>query len=314
MIKKLFTFWIILRAFSGCLESERISFVFVGDVMLAGQAGRIMQNTGNLRYPFERVTPVLTKAEIAFGNLECVLTGDRVTPNIRQGPERRFYFKTPPKMAESLVFAGFDVISLANNHTLDGGRKGLLDTIMTLDQLGIKYVGAGKNAKEAYALKVLEVKNRKVGFLAWTDVINIPGAEAGEDKPGIAYLKGREDIILRLIQEGRKKVDILIISVHWGVEGSTVPTLRQKTLARKWIEAGADIIIGHHPHRIQPVEIYKGKLIAYSLGNFVFDSPSPASRKTIILWVEVDEKNRISYKKIPCYITNAQPRLVSVKK
>jgi poly-gamma-glutamate synthesis protein (capsule biosynthesis protein) len=307
-MKKFFAFLFVIFALMGIFsvkanEKQKLSFAFVGDILLAGQAGRIMQATGNLNYPFEKVASVLSKADITFGNLECALTGNEVTRNVHQGANKWFCFKTPPKMGKSLVFAGFDIVSLANNHSMNGGEKGMIETIETLNKSGIKYVGGGRNYEEAHALKIIEAKGLKIGFLAYAA---IGGPAATKNRPGIAWPNN----IYNEVSAAKSKVDILIVSLHWGIEGTNQPTEEQRKFAKKLIDAGADIIIGHHPHRLQPVEIYKGKIIAYSLGNFVFDNPRPASCQTVILWVEVDGQKNITYKKIPCYIKNAQPQLV----
>lgn len=285
-------------------EEGVLKMTFVGDILLAGQAGRIIQETDRIEYPFEKVVSVLSRADITFGNLECALTGNIVTRNVRQGPNKWFCFKTPPKMGKALVYGGFDIVTLANNHSMNGGERGLKDTIETLNELAIEYIGAGQNYEEAHELKITEAKGFKIGFLGYSD---LGYASATKTKPGIAKVSLD---ILNEITEAKNRVDILIISLHWGIEGSTEPTERQRKLAQQIIDAGADLIIGHHPHVLQPIEKYKGKLIAYSLGNFVFDNPRLICCKTIILWVEIDKDKKISYKKIPCRIKNAQPVLV----
>ena len=292
-------------AFVISARAETLSFAFVGDILLAGQAGRIMVSQNNINYPFAKA-PQLKKADITFGNLECVLYGTVVRRNVRSGKNLGFMFTTPPKLGKSLVSAGFDIVSLANNHALDGGKTGLLSTIKTLDELGVIHAGAGKNRKEAYELKVIGSKGMKIGFLAFADLCNFSHCEATDGGAGIAMIKNGLAEALDLIERSRQKVDLLIVSVHWGIERQTLPSVRQKMLAKKIIDAGADMIIGHHPHVLQPVEVYKGKIIAYSLGNFVFDNPKPVQRKTMILWVDYNA-GKLTYKKIPCTIINAQP-------
>lgn len=289
---------------------ESIAFAFVGDIMLAGRVGRKIQQTGNYGYPFDHVKHIFQQADIVFGNLEVVFSGQIITQN-RRVPGKGYVFKVPPSFGQALAAGRFTMISLANNHALDAGRKGLLDTLNALDRYGIRYVGAGRNFFSAYAMKTIEIKGRKIGFLAFTDLINKRGGRPTMTKPGVALLKGKEKFALELIRTAAAKADLLVVSVHWGIEGTTRPSWRQKQWARKFIEAGADMVIGHHPHRVQPVEVYKGKIIAYSLGNFVFDSPGHGSRKSTILLVALCNHKDLRFTKLPVFIAKAQPRLQS---
>lgn len=244
---------------------------------------------------------ILEKADITFGNLECALTGSIITRNVRQNNKKWFCFKVPPKYGQALICAGFDIVSLANNHTMDGGTKGIIETIDTLSKLGIIHVGGGRNFQEAHTLRIFEIENFKIGFLAYTA---IGGPPATKNQAGIAKLN---ENIFNEVATAKEKVDLLVVSLHWGIEGSTKPTDDQKKIARKLVEAGTDLLIGHHPHVLQPIEKYKDKLIVYSLGNFVFDNPRPICCETMILWVEVDKNKNIDHKEILCKIKNAQP-------
>jgi poly-gamma-glutamate synthesis protein (capsule biosynthesis protein) len=215
-----------------------------------------------------------------------------------------FVFKTLPRFSQALVDGGIDIVSMANNHSLNGGRSGLLDTMNALDQVNVKFIGAGRNVSEYRQPKIIEAKGRKVGYLAYTD---IGGAEATKTQPGVAILKDNVDRCLKEISVLKTKVDIVVVVLHWGIEGTTSPSTRQKTLARKFIDAGADLIIGAHPHRLQPVEQYRGKTIAYSLGNFVFDNPSTGSCRTGILEIKIGPNGHQIYKIIPCIIKVPRP-------
>jgi len=300
--------WVLLtsNAFSQEIQNQKISLAFVGDILLAGQAGRIMQTQGT-SYPFAKVAPILKESDLAFGNLECALTGNTITRNVPIDGKKLFIFKTPPRFGKALVDGGIDIVSLANNHAMNGGKPGLIETMKTLKELGIIYVGAGSNLQEARSCRILEVKGRKIGFLAYADI----GGPAATSQPGIAVLKDTLSQVLEEVKTAKRKVDFLIVSFHWGIEGSTKPSARQKSVAQKVIDVGADIVIGHHPHVLHPVETYKGKTIAYSLGNFVFDNPRPICCKTMILWVDwnpiTGNQNIIQ---MPCYIRSSQPEPV----
>lgn len=298
---------VILHCFFICLPLKaEVSLAFVGDILLAGQAGFLMKKYGTT-YPFEKTAPILKKADLAFGNLECALTGEVITHNVPLNKKRTlFIFKVPPKYGQALVDGGIDVVSLANNHSMNGGKKGLIEMMDTLKKLGIVYVGAGRNYQESRSLRIIETKGVRVGFLAYSD---LNPTIATKNQPGIASAKNL-NLVLEEVKTARKKVDILVVSFHWGIEGSSEPTIRQKDVAHSVVDAGADIVIGHHPHVLQPIEIYKEKTIAYSLGNFVFDNPRPIYCKTMILVVVIkDGKQKIE--QIPCFIKNAQPTIIS---
>uniref|UniRef100_A0A7C4R5T0 CapA family protein n=1 Tax=candidate division CPR3 bacterium TaxID=2268181 RepID=A0A7C4R5T0_UNCC3 len=288
-------------------EPEEIHMIFVGDILLARRPGYTMRDTGNINYPFEKVKEKLSSADLTFGNMEGCFTGNVVTGNVKGKNGTWYCFRSPAKFAQSLTYAGFDVVSLANNHSMNGGQKGILDTIQTLDELGVVHVGAGKNITEAEACKITTVKGLKIGFLARTS-IGVEG-KAGENTPGIAVL---DENIFKAVSDCDKKSDILITTFHWGNEQEKTPNQSQKKYVYRLIDAGVDIIIGHHPHVLQPVEIYKGKVIAYSLGNFVFDNPKESWRTSMILEVFIDSKTKDQrVNKIPVMINNTRPEIIS---
>ena len=310
MRTRLIAFCLSLLALPACAVAEQpanetLRLVFVGDVLLAGQAGRIMQRQGTA-YPLAKVSSILRGADVAFCNLECALTGKRVTSNsnVRQGKRKLFIFKTPAKLGQALVDGGIDVVSLANNHAMNGGQAGLLETMRALDRLSVVFTGAGRNLKQARSSRALKAKGYTIAFLAYTDV---GGPGATKRDPGLALLRTGLPTVLKEIKAARRRADVVVVSYHWGVERRTKPSARQQAIARQSIDAGADLVIGHHPHVLQPVMVYKGKTIAYSLGNFVFDSPRPISCRTAILQVEIDADGKQKIEQIPCRIKNAQP-------
>lgn len=284
-------------------QRDSITLDFVGDILLAGRCGHQMLQYGTA-YPLEKVAPILKQADLACGNLECALTGNVITRNVRVGNRKCFVFKTLPRFSQALVDGGIDIVTLANNHSLNGGKSGLADTMNTLDKVGVKWFGAGRKTPEHRYPRIIEVKSRKIGFLGYTD---IGGSPATTNQPGVAILKNQENLVCQEISCLRRKVDIVIVVLHWGIEGTTSTSARQKTLARKFIDAGADLVIGHHPHRLQPIEQYHGKTIAYSLGNFVFDNPSAGSCRTGILEIKIDSSGKQTYRLIPCTIHIPRP-------
>jgi poly-gamma-glutamate synthesis protein (capsule biosynthesis protein) len=303
----LLLFWVYILAmgslFASQVQKETINLAFVGDVMLARNVGKKIMSFGT-SYPFAKTKDILAAADIAFANLEGVLSGTKVT-----GSSRAFIFCSPPYFGESLKNGGIDIVSLANNHSTDGGTKGLLEMLKTLSRLGIKYVGAGKNSLEARSLRIIETKGRKIGFLAYTDLSNIGLAAATATSRRAGVASARSTNLFSEIESAKKAVDFLIVSFHWGTEYQLgEPGARQKKLAYQCIDKGADVIIGHHPHVLQKIEIYHGKTIAYSLGNFVFDNHRPSRAKTMILQLQWNPAfNKQSISVIPCYIRSCRP-------
>ena len=214
--------------------------------------------------PFVNVRPDLESADVAIVNLEMAIT-ERGEPY-----EKEYVFRAPGSAALTLAGAGIDVVSLANNHVFDFGREGLVDTISVLDEVGILRPGAGSNNAEAYAPRILTLDNGvRVAFVSATAVV--PGGfAAGADRPGVADAKWATPRVLAAVRAASAGNDVVVVSLHWGVEREPCPTEEQRTLAQQIVEAGADLILGHHPHVLQPIETFDRTVIAYSLGNFAW--------------------------------------------
>lgn len=245
------------------------SVVAVGDVMLGGSALPVMKENG-YDYAFNPTREELTKADVAIANLETALT-HRGKPF-----DKKYTFRNPPeKMVPALKNAGFDLVSLANNHTVDYGIVGLKDTLNALQKGALPSVGAGMNVKQARAVHIIEVNGQKLGFLGYS--LTYPEEFwATSRRPGTAF--GHASHIKRDVIEAKKQVDHVIVQFHWGREGTTDLRYYQPQLARMAIDSGASLIIGHHPHVLQGMERYKNGLIYYSLGNFAFGSYSRRSK------------------------------------
>ena len=251
-------------------EKKTISVVLVGDIMLNRGVEYMMKTEGNgdFRFPFSKIAKDLKKADILFGNLE----GPISDKGIKVGSI--YSFRAEPEAIEGLTFAGFNLISLANNHAFDYGREALEDCLAKLSKAGIDYVGAGFNEGEAYGGRtpvIKEIEGTKIGFLAYTNL----GPEtwkATERNSGIAWINENDfEKIKKDIENAKSQADILIVSLHAGEEYAAEPTQFQIEFSKAAIDAGADLVIGHHPHVVQKSEKYKDKWIFYSLGNFVFD-------------------------------------------
>jgi len=230
----------------------------------------------------------------SFGNLECALT-DHATPlasksraavlagPTQKAPKARDYLlKAPPAYAPLLKEAGFTILSLANNHSMDYGPVGLGDTLAALDEAGLEYCGAGPDLGKARAPRFLELNGRRVAFIAYSEIAPL-GSKATATSPGIAWIAyppSRSEVVGSIRNARKAGADLVIVSLHWGLENSTAVEPYQRTFARHLIDSGADAIIGHHPHVLRAVESYRGKTIAYSLGNYLF---SKGTSRTLLL-------------------------------
>ncbi|MCZ2079978.1 MAG: CapA family protein [Bryobacteraceae bacterium] len=238
-----------------------LRLLFGGDVMLSRHVGRIARQKQDPSWPFRELAGTLKDADIAFVNLESPFSdkGRRT--------EKGMVFKADPEMISGLVDAGIDVVSTSNNHARDCGSYGVTFTLEWLAKHGILAVGTGATGEIAHAGVVLERKGVRFGFLAYTyDQLN--GNYTDHD-PRIAVMD--LDRMKQNVQSMKTRSDVIVVSMHAGTEYRRTPHKGQVEFARAAINAGARLVVGHHPHVIQTVEEYGGGLIFYSLGNLVFD-------------------------------------------
>jgi poly-gamma-glutamate synthesis protein (capsule biosynthesis protein) len=250
---------------------ETVRLILGGDIMLGRMVkGAILRH--GPEYPLGEVSEVLKKADLTLVNLECALTSSKTQ---WPGEPKAFYFGAPPEAIQSLIGAGIDGVSLANNHTLDYGVEGLLETVDLLKKNEIEFAGAGVNLKEARRPAIIERHGIKFGWVAYSD--HQEDFAAIETRPGIAYLnledeeKAIEQIREDLLQMKKAKVDWPILSLHWGPNMVLRPSIRFKHFAHAVIDSGFKILFGHSAHVFHGVEIYKNCPIFYSTGDFVDD-------------------------------------------
>ena len=247
-----------------------ITLLAVGDIAFSKRMEKCITKYGS-DYFFKKIKLFLSSGDIIFGNLESPLTNSSIKNSSHYSKlvddpllGRRVYLKASPLVIRSLKAANFNILSIANNHILDYGKKGLIDTINYLSKSRIQTVGAGLNLEFARKPTILKIKSKKVGFLAYSYTY-----EATKNHHGCAPIW--RFIIKQDIKSLKKMVDVVVVSFHYGKEFSTLPSFFQKSISHFAIDSGADIVLGHHPHVLQPIEFYKDKIIAYSLGNFLFD-------------------------------------------
>ncbi len=268
--------------------TESYTLLFVGDVMLdRGVRIRTKEHGDDYTFPFLKIADKLNEGDVLFGNLESIISDKG------QDVGGKYSFRAEPEAMEGLVYAGFDVVSLANNHAFDWGREAFEDTMQRLTDVNIKYTGAGFNYNEAHSVKTISLGEGKlrVGFLGYTDFL-FPYAIAQETRSGVTDFS--EENIVRDIEKFKDKVDVLVVTFHYGTEYEKEPNQNQKKWSRLAVDAGANLVIGHHPHVTQPVEKYNGAFIAYSLGNFIFDQYfSEETMRGFMLEVKVKETGKI---------------------
>ena len=253
--------------------ADGIVITCVGDIMLAGSASSTLARTG-YDHPFAKTARELHRGDIAVGNLEAPLT--------ERGSEYRdktYRFRANPIAAAALKRAGFSVLTLANNHMMDYGDEGLRDTLATLSRHGIAHAGAGLSLADARRATVVVARGTRVAFLAYS--LTFPAEfYAGPNRPGTA--PGYAPHVREDIRRAKAESDYVVVSFHWGAERAEFPKQYQMETARLAIDAGADAVIGHHPHVLQGIEFYRGKPILYSLGNFAFGSRSTAADRSVM--------------------------------
>lgn len=276
-------------------HADRITIAAVGDIMLGHRAAPWIQREGP-GYPFVHVLPVLQEAQVVIGNLEAPISMRGTAVENKQ-----FTLRAGPEAVGALQAAGIGVVALANNHILDFGPLALQDTLTALGDHGILWSGAGMDLADARAPALLKVGSRTIAFLSYSLTFPVEFyASAG--RPGTA--PGYKDFVRRDIQAARPRADLVVVSFHWGAELMTTAKDYQKELGRKAIDWGADLVLGHHSHVLQELELYRGRLIAYSLGNFVFGSESERTNTSIILLCTFEGKTLVRVEVVPLDVNN----------
>lgn len=291
-------------------DQRALTLVAVGDIMLDRSVGQKIERHGT-GYPFEHMSDLLAHADIAFGNLEgplaarCERGGNSIS------------FKAKPLYAQGLVLAGFDVLSLANNHSADCGPNGLSQTIETLRASGIRSSGAGKTPAEAERAVILNVEGTRVAVLAFSAFSSKSLSQRGGR---LSIAPASVESVRRAVLAARRDADVVLASFHWGQEYSSQASVEQVRLAQAAVEAGADLVIGHHPHVLQGLQLVRRKeearpsLIAYSLGNFVFDAQRAWDKRlveSVVLRCRLSARGLESAEVVPVVLEGFRPRPAS---
>ena len=279
-------------------QPATLELAAVGDIMLGGTAAPELRREG-YDYAFALVEPILRQADVVFGNLEGPLTDAG-----HATPDKRYVFRSPPaKVAPALAAAGFTVMSLANNHTMDYGIEGLEQTMAALDEAGIQHAGAGMSLAEARRPAFIKSGDQVLGFLAYS--LTFPESYwAKGQQPGTAF--GHASHVRADVAATRQQADVVVVSFHWGRESTTELRDYQSILAHAAIDSGATVVLGHHPHILQGIEHYKDGIIFYSLGNFVFGSYSRKATRSIIALVNLRDAKVSEVRLIPVNVDNIE--------
>ncbi|BAI92409.1 CapA family protein [Arthrospira platensis] len=278
-------------------EDPTVTLMFGGDVNLAGS---FAQKVGdNYSWAFSELQEY-RDADLAMVNLENPLTRATLAR-----PNRQFNFKADPEAVKVLTEGGIDLVNLANNHIMDYEEAGLVETLETLQQAGIHAIGAGRDIMEARRPKIIEVRGQRIAYFGYYDA---DFNAAGENRAG-TNSRDHERIAAD-IQAVRDQVDWVIVNYHWGVELSDYPGDWQIDLGRYTIDQGADVVIGHHPQVLQGAEIYKGRPIVYSLGNFIFGGNSRSDYDTAILRVSLKQNRKMKVEFLPVEVRGYQARVM----
>jgi len=244
-------------------DTRPVTIAITGDVMLARSVNdHMLATAAGDPFPFSATGDYLRGFDLTVGNLECVVSA------LGRPEPKEFTFEADPRGFERVAAAGFDIVSLANNHSGDYGKDAFLDMLAHLPAHGLQPLGGGASLAAAHAPVIRRVRSSRVGFLAYCE-IGPENFAAGPGTPGHAWLD--PDAMRADLAALRPQVDFIVVFTHWGVEYQTIETDHQREMAHLAIDAGADLVVGAHPHVRQPTETYQGKLIVYSLGNFVFD-------------------------------------------
>ena len=290
----------------GAISSKRVTLMAVGDIMLGRTIGDLILEEG-YHAPFAFTAETLSIADITIGNLECPIS------NQGEAAQKNYVFRAPLEAAKSLSFAGFDILSLGNNHILDYGSDALADTLSALKTENIVPVGAGLNENQAYAPQYLDINGLRLAFLSFVDIpttdFDYLGWEAGTDHPGVAW--AHEDRVQEGVQLAKKEADIVIVMLHNGYEFWQKVSEQQQDIAKLAIDSGASLVIGSHPHVLQRIESYHEGLIAYSMGNFVFDNFLFPPNYSAILSIELSPLGVESYELIQVVVQlNGVPQIM----
>ena len=268
-------------------SSGDASLIFVGDIMVAETPGELIARGED---PFQTFAALLSSHDVRIGNLECVVA------TTGTAEEKPYTFRADPRTLPVLK-RHFDAVSLANNHSGDFGKAAFAEQLALMDTAGLPYFGGGRDATAAHAPWIVERNGVRIALLGYVE-FKPRSFEADASRPGVAWSGEDDDVIEDIIAARRvHRADIVIPFMHWGWEDEPDPSPRLRAFARRMIDAGADLVVGGHPHVTQGAEYYRGKPIIYSLGNFLFNGfDTPATTTGWVLSARVDRTGVVDWR------------------
>jgi poly-gamma-glutamate synthesis protein (capsule biosynthesis protein) len=284
---------LLLLSLKAVADAPVVSIAFVGDIMLDDTPGKVIRQG---RDPFAPFAAILQAADYRIGNLECVVARGGTAE-----PRKPYTFRAHPRVLPVLR-RHFDAVSLANNHSGDYGSAAFAEMLGRLEKSGVAHFGGGHTLAEAHAPLLVERKGLRIALLGYNEFFP-RSFEADFDKPGIAWSEDEQVVLDIRRARSEHRADLVIPVMHWGWEHEPLAGERQRRLARLMIDAGADAVVGGHPHVTQDVETYRGKPIVYSLGNFVFDCFDDATSNTgWLLRVELDKGGVVGWQTVVAHL------------
>lgn len=280
---------------------------FVGDMMFGRNVEKVTKRHGTA-YLFDMMKPYFDNADYSSGNFENPILKD--DEENYEKIDKQIHLHTGADAIHALKELDFTMVTLANNHMMDFGAKGLQDTVDELDDVGLNHVGAGNNLEEATAVDYQEINGLTIATLGYTDAL-VEGFSALGHRPGVA--RATPENIFPMIEEAHEQADLVFVNIHWGVEYDNQPHPRQTELAKAMIDVGADAIIGHHSHVLSEVEKYKDGVIFYGLGNFIFDQGWSRTKDSAIVQYDLLSDGTGRFEITPLRIRGAQPYVTKNK-
>ena len=281
-------------------DNKVAQFTFVGDIML-GRSIKTKSELNNYEDIFKDVSYLWKDSQYVSGNIESALLDN---PEEFEKSDKEIHLYAETKVANLLKNNGFTMANLSNNHLGDFGRQGVISTINAVKSAGLNYVGAGENIDDAATYNIQEINGIKVATIGISDIVP-KDFSANRTEAGI--LSTMYPSYNRLVYEASQEADLVVVNLHWGVEYGVDETEEQEKIAKALIDAGADVIIGSHPHVLQPIQTYKDGIIFYSMGNFVFDQGWSRTKDSMVLNYYINEKGEGTFEVVPVRIENGYP-------
>ncbi|MBD1371759.1 CapA family protein [Hazenella sp. IB182357] len=282
---------------------SQLTMTFVGDMMFGRNIDDVIVPKYGYDHLFKYVKNYFEYSDYTTGNFESPITRNE---NYEKA-DKNIHLSTGEGAAEALKNHGFYTVNLANNHMKDYGRQGLVDTLNAFKKQKIETVGAGTNLQEATQIVYTTVQNKKIALLGFSDILP-KDFRAYSNRSGIA--PADPNIFQPLVFKARQNADLVIVQMHWGLEYDSGFHPRQQDLGRALIDAGADVVLGHHPHVLEPVEVYNDGVIFYSLGNFVFDQGWSRTKESVLVQLKNLQGDQYKLEIHPMMIREGQPRPV----